>query len=81
MQQPFYFHQRSILTVSAIQSRQDAYHAVFAERHIGVLPVNDRVSQVYLHLVGPGRDVQDLRTIVECRCLSGLRAIHEYDGT
>ena len=36
----------------------------FAENHIGILSINDRVTHVYFHFVSPGRDVQNLRTIV-----------------
>ena len=52
---------------------------MFAEADIGILSINDRVSHMYFHCVGPGRDVQNLRMIVERHCLSGLRTIYEYD--
>jgi hypothetical protein len=64
-----------------IQSRQDADEAVLPEADIGILSINDRVTHVYLHFVGPGRDVQNLRVIVERRWLSGLLTIDEYDRT
>jgi len=38
---------------------------MLAETHIGILSINDRVTRVYFHRVGPGRDVQNLRLIVE----------------
>ena len=50
---------------------------MFAATHIGILSIDDRVTHVYFHLVGAGRDVQNLRMIVARRCLSGLQAIDE----
>jgi hypothetical protein len=51
---------------------------MFAEPDIGVLSVDDRIADVYLHLVGPGGNVQHLRAIVAYRCRTGLRSIHEH---
>jgi hypothetical protein len=62
-----------------MQSRQDADHAVFAGAHIGILSINDRVTDVYFHFVVSGRDVQNLRTIVAHLLLSDLQTIYEYD--
>lgn len=47
-----------------IQTRQDDDYAAFAETHIGVLSIDDRVTHMYFHFVGAGRDVQNLRMIV-----------------
>ena len=54
---------------------------MLAESHIGVLSIDDRVAHMYLHFVGAGRDVQNLRMIVDRRCLSGWQTIYEYDRT
>ena len=54
---------------------------MFAAAHISLLSINGRVTHVYLHFVGPGCDVQNLRTIAELRCLPGLSTIYEYDRT
>ncbi len=53
-----------------IQSRQGHGQCVFAATHVGVLPIDHPVAHVYFHLVGPGRDIQHPRLIVERRCLS-----------
>jgi hypothetical protein len=50
---------------------------VLAEAHIDILSINYRVSEVYFHVVGAGRDVQNLRMIVDRRCLSRLQTIDE----
>jgi hypothetical protein len=60
-------------------TRQHENHVVFAETHIGILSIDDCVTQVYFHLVGAGRDVQNLRMILARRCLSGLQAIDEHE--
>jgi hypothetical protein len=54
---------------------------MFAEAHIGILSINDRITHVYFHFVDAGRDVQNLRMIVDRRGLSGLQTIYEYDRT
>ncbi|MEA3135085.1 MAG: hypothetical protein QOG17_2931 [Gammaproteobacteria bacterium] len=48
---------------------------VFAESHVGILSINDRVTHVYFHFMGAGRDVQNLRMIIARRCLSGLQTV------
>jgi hypothetical protein len=65
----------------AIDPRQHADGAMFTGSHIGVLSINDRVAHVYFHLMGPGRDVQDLGMIVHRQRLGGLRTIYEHDRT
>ena len=52
---------------------------MFAATHIGILSVDDCVTHVYFHLVGAGRDVQNLWMIVAHRCLSSLQAIDEHE--
>ena len=37
---------------------------MFAATHIGILSIDDRVTHMYFHFVGAGRDVQNLRMIV-----------------
>jgi len=54
----------AILAALPIQTRQDDDYAAFAESHIGILSIDDRVTQMYFHFVGAGRDVQNLRMIV-----------------
>jgi hypothetical protein len=39
-------------------------HVALAETHIGILSINDCVTHVYFHFVGPGRDAQNPRMIV-----------------
>ena len=46
------------------ETRENADHAMFAGTHVGIFPVNDGVAQVYLHLVSPGRHVQNLGMVV-----------------
>ena len=54
---------------------------MLAGAHVGILSINDRVIDVYLHFVGAGRDVQNPGMIVDRRCLSGWQTIYEYDRT
>lgn len=61
------------------QTRQDDDHAAFAGTDIGILSIDDRVSHVYFHFVGAGRDHQDLRMIIARRGLSGLHAVDEHE--
>src|SRR5271154_3491034 len=68
-------------SASAIYPRQHADGSMLTGSHIGILSINDRVAHVYFHLMGPGRDVHDLRMIVDRQRLCGLRTIDEYDGT
>jgi hypothetical protein len=60
-------------------TRQHENYVMFAETHIGILSIDDCLTHVYFHLVGAGRDVQNLRAIVARRCLSGLQAINEHE--
>ena len=48
---------------------------MFTGTHIGVLPINYRFAHVDFDFVGTRRDVKNLRTIVDCRCLPGLDSI------
>ena len=70
---------RPAASLSVRETRQDAHHAVLARAHVDVLPINNRVADVYFHLVRSGRDAENLRTVVDCRGLSCLQAVHEHD--
>jgi hypothetical protein len=61
------------------QTGQHDDDSAFAQSHVGILAVNHGITRVYFHLVGAGRDVQDLWMIVARRRLSGLCAIHEHE--
>ncbi len=49
--------------------------------HIGIFPISDRITHVDFHLVGSGRDIQNLRLIVERCRRPGLQAVYECDRT
>jgi len=52
---------------------------VFAEAHIGVLPIDDLVTRVYFHFVDARRYVENLWMIADHGWLSRLQAIYEYE--
>jgi hypothetical protein len=69
----------AILAALPSQTRQDHDHAAFAGTDIGILSIDDRVTHVYFHFVGAGRDHQNLRMIIARRRLSGLHAVDEHE--
>src|SRR5271165_3895458 len=64
---------------STTESRQHADHAVFAGADVGILPIDDGVTQVYFHFVRAGCDSQDLGAVVALDCLSALYTIDEHE--